>query len=110
MYGMFMSFGGYEGLFSVYFASETAQVELESGRVQAPAEEADTTWVSTSRPGTIEDDDLSAVSTYLSNSELRRPPNLCCISEPGGWLTRLNMSAWIWVVRRSAATSSLSAV
>jgi hypothetical protein len=31
--GVFVQFRGYFGLCRVYFASETAQVELESGRV-----------------------------------------------------------------------------
>ena len=35
--GCFGRVDGYEGVFGVYFVSETAQVELKSGQVKAPA-------------------------------------------------------------------------
>jgi len=58
-------------MFRVYFVSDTAQVELTSGRVQAPA--------SNSRPNesSTETSELAASATPLANSDksAKKPAN-----------------------------------
>ena len=71
----------YQGVFTVYFVSETAQVELRSGRVEAPARMAagykggsEPTWAKCS--GMKSQDDVQRVGPnqiFLSNFLLIMP-------------------------------------